>query len=181
MLEYIKEKIRLSVYKAIIVKKVGETEIKTKTIYEYDPKTGVPEKKTITLDNPILVARYRILKVKYVNPNREYFKYTVGGFLSRNKVTKNLPVDFSFEAYSHNEKHVLFIDWDSGAVVELGGGQIQYAYPPEEDAVKSSLVRSVGDLMRGKQDTMMLILALGCGVFLGIFIQNTLIPLLGAI
>lgn len=180
MFGYLKEKFRLAVYKAIIVKKVGQTTIDSKVIYEFNKETGLPEKKQITLEKPISIAHYRIIKVKYVNPNKEYVKHRVGSPFSREKVTKNLPTDFTYEAYNHNEKHVMFIDWDTGSAIQLGGGEIEYAYPPEQEAVKSSLMHSVGDLLRGKADTLMILLALGLGVFLGIFIQNTLIPLLGS-
>lgn len=179
MFGYLKEKFRLSVYKAIIVKKTGTSVMTHRVSYGFNEQTGQPEKKEIELDTPVTLSRWRIMKVKYVNPNNEYFKHRVGSLFSREKVTKNLPIDFSFEAYNHNERHVMFIDWDTGGVAQLGGGEIVYTLPPEQEAVKSSLIRSCGDLMRGKMDTAMILLALGLGVFLGIFIQNTLIPMLG--
>lgn len=181
MFGYLKEKFRLSVYKAVIVKKIGESTQTKRISFVYNQETGKPEKLVTELEKPITVARWRILKVKYVNPNNEYFKHRIGSLFSREKVTKNLPIDFTYEAYNHNERHVLFIDWDTGATAQLGGGEIVYTLPPEQEATKSSLVRSCGDLLRGKMDTAMILMALGLGVFLGIFIANTVIPMLGAL
>lgn len=174
----LREKLHLAVYKAVIVQKIGTSEIKTCVTYKMNFRTKQVKRVVSELESPVSVPRYRVLKVKYVNPSKQWFKHRVGGFLSRSAVTKHLPIDFTYEAYSHAQKHVIFVDWDTGASVNIGG-EIQFAYPPEEEAVKSSLMRSVGDLMRGKSDLVMILMALGLGVFLGMFIQNTLIPLLG--
>lgn len=162
----------MTVYKAVIVQKLGTSILDKETYYEFNKK-GEQVKKTRKLESPIEVPRYSVLGIKFVNPAKEYFKYKQG---FRGQI-RHLPIDFTYEAYNHKEKHVLFVDYDSGSALKMGGGEVEYSFPPQEDATRSSLMRSVGDLMRGQMNLIMILLALGFGVFLGMFIQNTLIPM----
>lgn len=172
-LGFIKEKLRMTVYKAVILQQVGNSKIiKNVSTIKEEIKFGKTIKTETIEPIEIDIPKYRVVKVKHVNPSKEYFNLKI------QKVKKALPIDFSYEAYYHNEKHVMLIDWDTGRALKMGGGLVEYAYPPKSEAMKNSLMRSVGELIRGKQQVAMVLMALGLGVFLGMFIQGTLIPLL---
>lgn len=168
-----KEKLHMTVYKAVILQQVGNSKLKKQVSeLKQEVRLGKTVKTETITEVEITIPKYRVVKVRYVNPNKEYFKLKIG------KVEKALPIDFSYEAYHHNEKHVLLIDWDTGRALKMGGGLVEFANPPRSEAMKNTLMRSVGELIRGKQQLAMILMALGLGLFLGMFVQGTLIPLL---
>lgn len=173
MLGRIKEKLRMTVYKAVILEPVGESQLKRKfSETKTEQKFGKLIKTETITEKIIEVPHYRVVKIKYVNPNKEFIKLKI------KKIEKALPIDFSYEAYYHNEKHVLLLDWKTGRALKMGGGTIDYARPPKEEAMKDTLIRSVGELIRGRQQLMLILMALGLGIFAGIFIGQTLLPML---
>lgn len=147
----IKEKLRLSVWKVILVKKTGTV------------KAVVNEKE---VDYP----KYEVVAVKYVNPKKKKFKHKIKIEGTR----KKKPFEYHPEvlAYTNKESHVSFIDVDTGDLVKLGGGTVTVARLPHHKAVKEELCETVGSLLRGRQELMLIIFALVAGVGLGYIINN---------
>lgn len=179
MFGYLKEKFRMTVYKAVIVEKVGESKLTVPTSKKVKKEV---EGKTVDVDEvqdvEVVVPRYRVLKVRYVNPDKAFFKQRIGSMFSRSAVTKALPIDFAYESYYHNEKHVMFIEWNTGRAIKMGGGLVDYANPPRQEQMTHDLMSSVSFLIKGRNELMLILMALGLGVFVGIFIGQTLLPML---
>lgn len=167
----IKEKLGKTVYKAVVVQLVGEFAVVVKTgkLVKKRRKDEVVEE---IVEKTIKMPRYRVVGVKYVNPSKGYFKHKV------KKIKKELACDFAYESYSHNEKHVMFVDFDTGYALKMGGGAVDYAHSPLSEATKRGLVKFVEPLLVGATDNQKLILGIGLGLFLGIFIANTILPLI---
>lgn len=143
----IKEKLRYSVWKTILVKKIG---------------TVTAEINGVSVTYP----EYRVVAIKYVSPKKKEFKHKIEKV---KRVFKNQP---NLIAYSNKETRVNFMDVDSGDLVKLGGGTVAHAKPSEQAQVEEDLIKTGRLLLRSKQELMLVIFALVAGVGLGYIICN---------